>query len=174
MKDKIMSGESFTTRRGDDLSLFVRNQISNFHNSDPKKHRDLSLQIEKYKTLTSALGTERSIQNISSESLLKALLCVNAFKERIRRKSSDFDEIHTLLFTKNDVNRVKESLIYLLYGNEEFTLRVANCCESDDYKLFEFGPHSMKELYGWLNKEGTPLYNNRVAQSMGWLGYGRF
>lgn len=173
MKGIISHSDSYPTRKGEDLSLFVRNQINNFHNSDPNKHKNLSLQIEKYNKLTSALGTERKIQNIASESLLEALLCVNAFKERIRHKSSDFDEIHTFFFSKNDVNRVKESLIYLLYGKEEFTLRVANCCESDNYRLFEFGRHSMKELYGWLNKEGTPLYNNRVAQSMGWLGYGK-
>ncbi|WP_434751013.1 phospholipase D-like domain-containing protein [Paenibacillus amylolyticus] len=169
MQGRTSKGVEHPIRRGEDLKLFVRNQIHNFH--DERGHHNFSDVIGKYKKLTTAFESSESIQNLSAEDLLDSLLCVNAFKEHIR-SSGEITTVRDTFYKSNDINRVKASITYLLFGKEEFEVRVSKCCVSDDYKLNDFGPNSMKELYGWINPDGIPLYNNRVSSSMSWLGYG--
>lgn len=175
MQGKTSKSAEHPVRKGEDLKLFVRNQISNFHDRDTSSHHDFSDVISKYRKLTTAFGSRESIRNLSEEELIDTLLCVNAFKEHIRG-SGEMKNVNNYFYLCNDIVRVKESIVYLLFGNdknEEFEVRVSKCCVSDDYKLNVFGPNSMKELYGWLNTDDIPLYNERVSSSMQWLGYGK-
>ncbi|XOJ01566.1 hypothetical protein ACMX2M_07485 [Paenibacillus polymyxa] len=84
MQGKTSKSAEHPVRKGEDLKLFVRNQISNFHDRDTSSHHDFSDVISKYRKLTTAFGSRESIRNLSEEELIDTLLCVNAFKEHIR------------------------------------------------------------------------------------------
>jgi hypothetical protein len=172
MRDQKSKAENAPVRKGEELSRFVREQISKFHRDNSEGHHDLTVQIDKFTKLKASFSSKDSIKNLDASAMLENLLLVNAFKESVS-SSGKINNAHDFFYKHNDVERVKRSLTYLLFGKGEFTTRVANCIHLDEYKIHEFGNSSMKEFYGWLNPDGVPLYNNRVSTSMQWLGYGQ-
>lgn len=75
-------------------------------------------------------------------------------------------------FKNNSIDKIKETIKYLLYNtNEEYETRMAKCI--NDNNLKSFGESSVKELFGIINNnEDIPPCNDRVLKSMQYLGFG--
>lgn len=156
-------------RNANERKNFVSGQVTKYLN-DPKE-RDFSHTIETYHILNDLFGTVKKIESMNEKELIDGLYKVNAFKERIRQSGKD--RVLVNFFMDNNREKVINTLTYLLYGNDDFRTRIARCCVDPEYKLKNFGENSIKELYGWMNKDEVPIYNNRVSHSLQWLGYGR-
>ena len=70
----------------------------------------------------------------------------------------------------NEEQRVKKTLIYLLYGTGDPVTRMANCIYDSEYKLNQFGKSNVQELIGWINKEDLPVINGRTTKVLRYFG----
>lgn len=77
-------------------------------------------------------------------------------------------------FEANEIKKIKNTIKYLIYGKDSYIERIFNCMFLDEYKLNCFGKASVKELYGYMNKDEFPIYNGRVMKSMSYLGFGKY
>ncbi|TXJ46434.1 hypothetical protein EPJ70_01680 [Brachyspira aalborgi] len=118
--------------------------------------------------------SQSKIDNISEDDLYKCLLFINAFRDREKRYSGgNIDMRKENFFKNNSIDKIKETIKYLLYNtNEEYETRMAKCINDNNLKIKSFGESSVKELFGIINNEDIPPCNDRVLKSMQYLGFG--
>ena len=115
---------------------------------------------------------ENNINTVSYNELYEALLFINAFRDR-RRFFSDNSMKEKFLDTNNSLENIIRTIYYLLYNNEPYEIKMANCIYNKDFKLQAFGESCVKELYGVMSdNENIPLCNDRVFEAMEYLGFG--
>jgi len=129
---------------------------------------DLSTSI--YPDMRLRLGSPEAILQLGANELFSALKYVYAFYDQ-NRWYGGFDNMQDQLFSRNTLDKVKNTLIYLLHGAEPFQQRVARCLLDPNLRLVGVGPSCLTELVGWVNREDVPLLNGRSRDSMRWLGF---
>jgi hypothetical protein len=107
--------------------------------------------------------TNNKIAIILSES-------VNAFYSSFRY-SGGLSQLLELFATENSEERIKKTLTYLLFGEEKYDIRLAECIHNPNYKLKHFGENSITELFGLVNNDNIPIRNQRVIKSLKFLGF---
>jgi HKD family nuclease len=156
-------------RSGQELIDFVQDQITEYFNvSSPS---DFDYNINTYQNINQNLISIEKIKSLSESELLETLLGVTAFYDHVRH-SEGFALKETFL-QQNGIDRIKNTLLYLLFDKEDFRKRIAKCVHAQEYKLTHFGRSCIQETYGWVNKEKIPICNERAYKSMQWLGFGR-
>lgn len=128
--------------------------------------------IDNYNFVKSKLSSEENINKMSEYDISKCLLFINAFKSRTRYQHGD-KKMLELFFEKNDIQKIKDVVNYLLYGSGDYQDRIANCIYEDNYSLFQFGESCLKELFGLMNNKNIPPCNDRTLKVMQWLGFGK-
>lgn len=117
---------------------------------------------------------KNKIDNIPEDDLYKCLLFINAFRDREKRYSGgNIDMRKENFFKNNSIDKIKETIKYLLYNtNEEYETRMAKFINDNNLKIKSFGESSVKELFGIINNnEDIPPCNDRVLKSMQYLGF---
>jgi hypothetical protein len=127
----------------------------------------------RFSNIINILGTIEGINNHDKNELLDALLLINAIHDQLRFYSGGLDTLKKEFLENNDEEKLKKSLIYLLTGEDEYSVRIFNIANVSKYKLEVIGENSLKELYGYINKENIPTCNQRLLHSMQYLGFGR-
>lgn len=128
---------------------------------------------DSYPTLYNSFKNEESIKNIDYDSLSNALLMIHSFYEQLRFHQGGYKTLISEFINKNTLEKIKKTFIFLLHSNKiEYQERIALCLYDSNYKLISFDDSCVKELYGWLNPDGIPIYNKRTYMSMRWLGFG--
>ena len=107
--------------------------------------------------------TNKEIAKILSES-------VNAFYSSFRY-SGGLSQLLELFAIDNSEERIKKTLTYLLFGEEKYDIRLAECIHNPNYKLKHFGENSITELFGLVNNDNIPIRNQRVIKSLKFLGF---
>lgn len=156
-------------RTDKELGNFVEANIIEFFQDSST---NFDYEIESYQILKENFSTAEKIKSLSEEELLKTLKRVTSFYEHIRRSENmnyQFEFINN-----NGIDKIKNTLIYLLFGTDDFTKRITNCINHPDYSLSRFGNSCIQETYGWLNNDNIPICNERAFKSMRWLGYSKF
>lgn len=129
--------------------------------------------IENYKFCIDNLNKNK-IDNISEDDLYKSLLFINAFRTSERYLGGDTDIRKEKFFENSNIDKIKETIKYLLYDTkEEYETRMAKCICNDNFRIELFNESCIKELFGIIdNKENIPPCNDRVLKSMQYLGFG--
>lgn len=156
-------------RTGKELEDHVEAKIIEYFNDSTT---DFDYEIESYQILNENFSTPDKIKNLTDEDLLKTLKRITSFYEHIRRSENMSYQYEFI--NNNGIDKIKNTLIYLLFGTEEFKKRITNCINHPDYSLSRFGNSCIQETYGWLNNEDVPICNERAFKSMRWLGYSKF
>lgn len=77
-----------------------------------------------------------------------------------------------VFLNENELNKVKNTLIYLLHDKKSsIGKRIANCIYDPNYKLNEFGQSNVQELIGWINNENMPVINGRTTKVLRYFGF---
>lgn len=150
----------------------VKNLKPQFLSSDIKWL--YSPAINNYYELNEALGSETKIENSSADELFDALSNVYSFRDSRQWHKGGLDSLKKDFLSSNDLSKIKNTIKYLLYGKDSYIERISNCIFLDEYRLNHFGKNSIKELYGYMNKEELPIYNGRIMKSMSYLGFGKY
>lgn len=118
-------------------------------------------------------GTAASIKAASKEELTQALMSLHAFVEQLRFVKGGESKLPGEFWKANndDVERVKDTLAYLVHGPDDFIKRLHDILYDPKMKLGRFGRFCALELYGTIKPEQCPPMNGRMAKALRYLGY---
>lgn len=155
----------------DKIANLVKSLKPQFLSSDIKW---LEFATDNFFELNETLGNESIIEQLSEDELFDALCNVYSFHDSRQWHKGGLETLKKDFFASNDISKIKNTLKYLIYGNYSYIERIFNCMFDPDYKLNYFGNATVKELYGYMNKDDFPIYNGRVMKSMSYLGFGKY
>jgi len=75
-----------------------------------------------------------------------------------------------LFAAENSLERIRKSLNYLLWSDDDIDKRISALIRHPDYKLKHFGPSNVQELLGWVHKE-YPIRNDKADDAVEMLGF---
>jgi hypothetical protein len=121
---------------------------------------------KKSKNLFGNLLSEKNIDTLSKEGARKIYANLHSGAMRTRRFGADEDFI-----TQNSIERIRSSLKYLLYSNDELDLRIHQLCEpKSPLKLKQLKSSGSQELIGWVNPNKYPIRNDKADKALKFLG----
>lgn len=134
---------------------------------------NIESSVDNYINLNETFGSEEKIESLSQDDLFDALCNIYSFYNACRYKGG-LDSMKKDFFTANTLPKIKNTIKYLIYGKSSYIERIYNCINLEEYKLNCFGKESVRELYGYMNKDDFPIYNGRVKKSLSYLGFGKY
>lgn len=120
---------------------------------------------ETSRTLFAKLLSENHIDNLTkgeAQELYSNLHCGKMKKKRFGADKTFVQE--------NSISKIRNSLKYLLYSNDELDLRIHNLCKNPEYKLSQFGSSATQEIIGWVNPYKYPIRNKKADKTLKLLG----
>ena len=112
------------------------------------------------------------LDKLTIDNITNLLERVWAFHDRLRFFTGGLQAMKNEFISKNG-QKINETISYILYGKDDYVVRIYNTLFSQKYKLELFGDSCVKELYGLINKENIPICNGRTRKVMQWLGFGK-
>ena len=91
----------------------------------------------------------------------------NLHSGAMRAKRFDSDESFV---KENSIQKIRSSLDYLLYSNDQLNLRIHNLCTNPDFKLNQFGESGTQEIIGWVSPDKYPIRNEKANEALALLG----
>ncbi len=161
-KTPIISGETQNYK--------IRELIEEW-NQTPWPYFEETIVNETYLRLKSVFTSESSISLANADEIFQALCTLHSFHDRLRFYPGGLDTLKLEFLGKNDINKIKESLTYLIYGDTDIIERMANLIFNHKYKLNVFGQANVQELIGWQNKEELPVINGRTTKILRYFGF---
>ena len=172
IRSRYTRGESYLDeplRAGDELETKIRSTFGDWFTEDYKHINDVAR--ERYPLITRTLGTREAIAQATYDDILKALSCETSFYDRLRYFPGGHEAHIAAVREANALERVRDTLSYLLFGDDDPVLRMYRCVHDPEYRLREFGRSAVQELLGWINAEDIPICNSRTLRSLRWLGF---
>lgn len=126
-----------------------------------------------YKILNDGFKSDESIDALTEDSMFEILMNIYSFHDSSQYHSGGIKALKNDFFEANRLSDIKRTIKHLLFDKQYYIERMFDCIYGD-YKLNYFGSASVKELYGYMNKDDLPIFNGRVKKSMSWLGFGIF
>lgn len=117
------------------------------------------------KTLFAKLLSDTKIDKLTKGEAKQIYANLHSGAMRTRRFGADEKFV-----TENSIKKIRASLRYLLYSNDELDLRIHNLCLNPDYKLNQFKSSGTQELIGWVTPERYPIRNNKADEALGYSG----
>lgn len=125
-----------------------------------------------YPKLIKVFSSVQSIKSSSDDDLFDALCTVHSFYEQLRFSKGGLPRLKEDFFSENEAIKIRESLSYLLFSNNESLItRMANLLFDPSYKLRIFGQSNVQELVGWHNQEDYPVINGRTTKILRYFGF---
>ena len=118
-------------------------------------------------------GSRKALEEANKEKLTAGLLSLHAFSEQLRFTKGGHDALGPSFWAANgeDLEKVRATLLHLLYGGGDFIVRLHDTLFDPSFKLARFGKFTALELYGTIRPEECPPMNGRMAKAMSYLGY---
>lgn len=126
---------------------------------------------EKYPRIKAAFASKESILNTSDDDLFEALAVAHSFHDRLRFYPGGLATLKQEFISKNDKDKVRESLSYLVFGSDEIVKRLANVIFNSKYKLNVFGQSNAQEILGWVGSNDLPVINGRTTKILRYFGF---
>ena len=129
--------------------------------------------IEWLRTVEQVFGTKEALRTASKERLSEGLMCIHAFYAQRRFVRGGAANLAEDFWAVNggDVERVKSTLMRLLYGESDFALCLHDTLYDKRRKLNGFGRFCALELYGSIHPHKFPPVNGRIAKALRFIGY---
>ncbi|MBJ8496017.1 phospholipase D family protein [Acinetobacter oleivorans] len=135
-------------------------------------HFEKRIVNENYPFINKILGSIESINNSTADEIVDALCVAHSFHDRLRFFKGGLTTLKKEFLERNELKKVKNTLIYLLHNNKNsIGKRIADCIYNSDYKLNEFGQSNVQELIGWINNEEMPVINGRTTKVLRYFGF---
>ncbi|HLA04498.1 MAG TPA: phospholipase D family protein [Syntrophales bacterium] len=173
VRDKHTHKESWRVEpllSGDAQREKIRDVVRQWRTT-PWPYFEDTIVSEKYPQLIKIFSDRSSIVNSTDADLTEALAVLHSFHDRRRFFPGGLSTLFKSFLESNNSKRIRESLVYLLYGNEDVIVRMANMIFNRDYKLNVFGRSNVQELIGWHNKEDLPVINGRTTKILRYFGF---
>lgn len=110
--------------------------------------------------------SKSNISKITATDAKKIYRGLHSGEMRARRFHAD-----SLFVQENTISKIRTSLTYLLYSNNELALRIHNMLCNPKYYLNQLGASGVQELIGWVNANKYPLRNDKANKAIKLIGY---
>ena len=173
VRDKHAKKESWKNTpitSGDSQNIKIKELVEEWHQT-PWPYFEETIVNETYPRLKAIFASEKTISEANADEIFQALCTLHSFHDRLRFYPGGLDTLKQEFLGKNDIDKVKESLAYLVFGNTEIVERMANLIFNHKYKLNVFGQSNVQELVGWQNKEELPVINGRTTKILRYFGF---
>lgn len=134
------------------------------------KHFEENIVGENYPRLMRVFASRESLMKAGDDELFEALCTLHSFHDRLRFFDGGMPTWKKHFLASNKSQRVRESLAYLVFGEDNVIERMANMIYNKDYWLSEFGQSNVQELIGWRNREELPVINGRTTKILRFFG----
>lgn len=113
------------------------------------------------------------LRTASRKAIMNGLLGVHAFAEQSRFTDGGKEALPSRFWNQNneDVEKVRETLAYLLHGDGDFVDRLNSVTNEVSRRLSLFGKFCALELSGTVNPGECPPVNGRSAKALRFLGF---
>jgi hypothetical protein len=129
--------------------------------------------LEMYNKVNDIFSSEDSVRDASKDELLDGLCSIHAFLEQLRFVKGGLAELPNAFMRENnnDIEKIKESLTYLLFGYGSFLDRLHDMLYDNKIRLRLFAKSCSLELYGTVHPDECPPINNRISKALKFIGY---
>lgn len=110
--------------------------------------------------------SEKNIDKLSKAQAKEIFRSLHSSNMPIQRFSADDKFI-----AQNDIKKIRMSLKYLLYSNDEMDLRIHNLMINPKFKLQQLGSSGVQEINGWTRPTVYPIRNDKADKAVEMLGY---
>lgn len=131
-----------------------------------KENGNYTKQMAKTSKNLTKLLSENNIENLTSPQAMEVYRSLHSGAMRAKRFRSD-----QLFVQNNSIRKIRKSLKYLLYSNDDLDLRIHNLCVNPDYKLSQLSSSGTQEIIGWVNPKQYPIRNKKADEALKLLGY---
>ncbi len=131
-----------------------------------KSHDNYTKQMAKTsRTLFAKLLSENNIDNLTKDEAQEIYSNLHSGAMRTRRFGADKTFVQN-----NSIQKIRTSLKYLLYSNDDLRLRIHNLCVNPVYKLSQIKSSGTQEIIGWVNPDKYPIRNDKADNALKLLG----
>ncbi len=116
-------------------------------------------------------GDNQTLKFVTREELTRGLLSLHAFTEQLRWVNGGKMAEKFWDDNANDLTRVKNTLIHLLYGPGDYVERLEDALYDPRFKLRNFAMFCCLELMGTVKPTVVPPINGRIAKALRYIGY---
>jgi len=173
VRDKHAKKESWKNTpitSGEPQKSKIKELVEEWHIT-PWLYFEETIVNETYPRLKAIFASESTISEANADEIFQALCTLHSFHDRLRFYPGGLNTLEQEFLGKNDIEKVKESLAYLVFGKAEIVERMANLIFNHKYKLNVFGQSNVQELIGWQNKEELPVINGRTTKILRYFGF---
>jgi hypothetical protein len=129
--------------------------------------------IDRLRTVREQFGTRDSLRKASKDDITRGLMALHAFDEQLRFVKGGRENLPVAFWEANhgDVEKVRRTLMHLIYGPGDFVHRLHDALYAAELKLGYFGYFCALELIGTLKPEICPPVNGRMGKALRFLGF---
>lgn len=127
-------------------------------------------ELDNIDRIRTNLASPDSIRALAYDDLFETLTGCHAFLELLRFTKGGLAGLKQDFLNRNSIDRMKESLVYLLHGDRDIFERAYDLIYSDKHRLARFGESCVMELVGWMDPVRPP-FNGRVEKCLRFLGF---
>lgn len=139
--------------------------------STPWEHFEERIVPINYPLIYKVFNSPQSIEQSNIDEIVEALCVLHSFHDRLRFYKGGLDTLIEEFSTSNEIEQIKKTITYLLYGKGDIIKRMSDCIYNEEYKLNAFGQSNVQELIGWINKENLPVINGRTTKVLRYFGF---
>ena len=142
-------------------------QVTDSESQNPEEY------LEWLEWVHSTFGTKDALQGATKEDFSNSLLALHAFHEQLRFTPGGKANLAPVFWelNGNDVEKVRKSLCYLLYGPGDFVVRLVDFISLPKFELVKFKKFCALELFGTVKPTEYPPVNGRTAKAMRFSGF---
>ncbi|GEM_PF-1758925 len=149
---------------------FIRELIAEWEHARWPAH-DREAAPRWHREVRAVFVDQKTTMKAEFDELVHGLAQVHAFYDRLRFFKGGHDTHVKAFKAANDVDRVRRTLSYLLFGRDEYVERLCRTIYDPRWRLSEFGASAAQELLGRVNNDGIPVFNDRTLKALHWLGF---
>ena len=155
---------------GKEQADFIRPLVLEWMDYDYKWFTESIVPIN-YPLIRDTLGAPAKISAATDDELFDALNTCHSFHDQLHRVRGGLAGLKQTFFEKNDGDHIRETISYLIHGDEPYIQRMAKCIFVPEYKLARFGRSVVQELTAWVSREELPVCNGRTTKVLRYLGF---
>ncbi|MGB7911664.1 MAG: phospholipase D-like domain-containing protein [Desulfobaccales bacterium] len=155
---------------GESQKQKIQELVNEWHRTSWPYFEETIVNIN-YPRLLNVFSSKGLIVKATDDELFDALCVVHSFHDRRRFYLGGLETLKREFIGQNDPVKIRESLVYLIFGKDDILKRMANLLFAPNYKLNLFGQSNVQELIGWCNTEELPVINGRTTKVLRYFGF---
>ena len=172
VRERKAEGESWMSgplRSASEQRQFVVGLIEEWRTTS-WPHFEQKIVGENYPRLLRTFSSPDSVMAATDDELFDALSTLHSFYDRFRFYLGGLSTWKKTFLLANDPKRIRETLVYLVFGRDSIENRMSSAIYDSRYKLNAFGQANVQELVGWCNREELPIINGRTTKVLRYFG----